>query len=218
MRRLGIGILGWLCGIALGIALLALNPVALTQPLPTRIAGSNDVLRWTPAVSRGFALTPRSLIGMNDAGSRAGFVDPGIAYARAEIAALSGPGPGAVPLLAVRLSALSRDNSLLRAQLGVVTHTHIVWPQQGSLFLTGSENLWRPLRDGLWSALRGQGFNPAGGPYPLPPMPGSHAVPVVIGATGSYTAARGTYLETLTPMSEFAGDLAVLREIALDTE
>lgn len=211
--RTAIGIVGFLLGIALALLVLLLNPVLLTQPRPVLPAGAVSVLGWEAPAAAGMPLTPMALLGMHEPPER--FAEPGIRHARVEVAAIAGEN-GAPPALLVRLSGLSRQNSLLGARLATVTQTSIIWPGRGSLFLAGSENLWVPLRAGFWSALRGRGFRPAADSYVLPPLAAVAAsAPPVIGATGAYASAQGSYRETLVPDGARPGDLAAKRSVEI---
>jgi hypothetical protein len=214
--RTVVGIAGFVLGVTLALLLLLLNPVVLTHPRPATPVGSVRSLGWGSTASGGMALRPLALLGMNAADGQ--FADPGIRHTRVEVAADSN-GSGAAPALVVRLTGLARGNSLLRAELGTVTHTNIVWPGRGSVFLSGSENFWAPLRAGFWSALRGQGFRPAADRYVLPPMPGAAgSAASVTGATGEYATARGNYRETFLPDSARPGDFAARRAVEFATE
>lgn len=216
--RTVVGVCGFVLGVTLALVLLLLNPVVLTHPRPAAPVGNVRSLGWGSAASGGMALRPLALLGMNAADEQ--FADPGIRHTRVEVAAdthLSGS--GAAPALVVRLTGLARGNSLLRAELGTVTHTNIVWPGRGSVFLSGSENFWAPLRAGFWSALRGQGFRPAADRYVLPPMPGiAGSAASVTGAMGEYATARGNYRETFVPDSARPGDFAARREVEFATD
>ena len=108
-------------------------------------------------------------------------------------------------------------SSLLRARLGVTTAWNIVWPGKGTVLLAGSENFWTPLRDGLWSAVRGRGFQPARARYPLPPVPGL-GPPVLVGGSGEFTGAHGAFREEFMPERERPGDLTGSRRLQLAIE
>jgi hypothetical protein len=218
MMRTIIGIAGFVLGVALALLLLFLNPVVLTYPRAVMPVGSTTSLSWDTAASAGMPLSPLGLLGVRD--GRGHFADPGIRYARVEIAALPDTdASGAAPALVVRLAGLAEGNSLLGARLGTVTQTNIVWPGRGSLFLAGSENLWAPLRAGFWSALRGKGFRPAGDGYVLAPLPGiPGGTPSVAGASGAYATVRGAYRESFTPDGARPGDFAVRRTLEFATE
>jgi hypothetical protein len=215
--RFAVGIIGLLCGVALGAALLLLNPVTLLQPSLPPLAGSVQSLTWENGRAHGMAMTARAVLGidMGDAATSA-FADPGIRYARVEVAALSGE-VGMGPALAVRFSAIARQNSLLRARFGMTTYTNIIWPGSGSLFLAGSENLWAPVRDRLWLAARGRGL-PPGAQYRLPPVPGATVGQTITGASGRYAGASGEYRESLEPLPERRGDLAGRRHLKISAE
>lgn len=209
---------GLLVGALLGTALLMVNPIALMQPRPVALAGAVHTLGWSGSDGfLGFELTPRGLLGAS--GGRAPareFTEPGIRHARVEAVLL--PGDGTLPpALGLRLSALSEANSLLKASLGISAHWNIVWPGRGSVLLSGSENYWAPLRDGLWSAVRGRGFQPGAVRYLLPPMPGADA-PAVVAGTGAFAASRGAFREELAPVAGNGGDFAGSRQLQLVLE
>lgn len=125
--------------------------------------------------------------------------------------------PGSPSVLGIRLSAIARENSLLQARLGVVTAWNVVWPGQGSILLAGSENFLAPLRDGLWSAVRGRGFQPRQAQYPLPPIYGLGR-PSLVGGTGEFSGATGGFREEMEAMRERPGDLTGLRELQIAVE
>ena len=210
--------LGLLIGVLLGVALLLLNPLSFSQGTPAGLSGAVRVLGWESGGGfRGFELTPGGLLGWESAvGRAAAFGDPGLRHARVEIAALTEDAGGA-QVLGVRLSAIGPQDALLQARLGVVTAWNLVWPGQGTVLLAGSENLWAPLRDGLWSAVRGRGFAPGDKRYALPPLPGSGA-PLLVAGTGPFAGVRGGFREDFTPVAARPGDLTGARQLNLATE
>lgn len=216
--RIVIALLGLVIGVVLGIALLMLNPLSLGQGTPAGLSGAVRVLAWESGGGfRGFELTPGGLIGLRStAGSAAAFTDPALRHARVEIVTLADDA-GGPPALGVRLSMVSAGNSLLQARLGVETAWNLIWPGQGSALLAGSENFWTPLRDGLWSAARGRGFQPQGSRYPLPPLPELGA-PALIAGTGSLAGAQGRFREDFVPVAARPGDLTGSRLLSLATQ
>jgi hypothetical protein len=214
MKRL-IGVVGFLAGLLLGGALLLLNPISLLQGQPVALAGAVRTFTWANSDFTGMPLTPGGLLGLADAGPR-GFGDPGIRHARAEVVVLI-EGPGDPPVLGVRFSGLPPQRELIRARLGVATAWNLLWPDRGSLQLAGSENLWGPLRDGAWSAVRGRGFTPGGSRYPLPPLPGA-GPPALIAGTGQFATVRGVFREEFSPAPEAPDDFTGLRQLHLAIE
>ncbi len=209
-------IAGLVIGVFLGVAILMLNPITLGSRTPPGLAGAIRTFSWQDGTGyQGFAMTPAGLLGARGATGLA-FKEAGIRYARAEIVSLTGEA-GTAPALAVRLSAIARPNSLLQARLGVVTAWTIIWPGQGSLQLAGSENFWAPIRDGLWSALRGRGFRPGQARYPLPPVPGLGPGAMISGS-GEFAAARVAFREEYSPLAGAPGDLVGLRQLHLAIE
>lgn len=218
MMKALIVIAGLVIGVFLGLALLMLNPITLAQGAAPGLSGAIRTVSWQSGGGyQGFALTPGGLVGAGTRGKDGSpFQDPGIRYARAEVVSLTGEA-GSQPALAVRLSAIARPNSLLQARLGVTTAWNIVWPGKGSVLLAGSENFWAPVRDGLWSALRGRGFQPGRARYPLPPVPGL-AAPAMISGTGEFAGTHVGFREEFSPIAESPGDLVGLRQLQLAIE
>ena len=216
--KIAVIVIGLVIGAFLGAGLLMLNPITLTQATPAGLEGAVQTLGWQSGGGfSGFDLTPSGLLGADDDRDPAlDFEEPGIRYARAEIVMLPGEA-GSPPALGVRLSAIARPNSLLRARLGIVTAWNIVWPDKGTMLLAGSENFWMPLRDGWWSAFRGRGFQPGQARYPLPPVPGL-GPPVLVGGSGQFAGAHGAFREEFTPVRNRPGDLVGLRQMQLAIE
>lgn len=210
-------IAGLLIGIFAGATVLLFNPITFMQGAPAGLSGAIRSFEWqSGAGHQGMVLTPAGLLGFGSDTSGAPFRDPGIRYARAEVVSLDDEGEG-TPALAVRLSALARSNSLLQARLGMATTWNVVWPGRGSVLLAGSENLWTPVRDGLWSALRGRGFHPGRARYPLPPVPG-FGPSLLIAGSGEFAAASGSFREEFAPVDDAPGDLVGLRRLHLAIE
>jgi hypothetical protein len=213
-----IALLGLVIGAFIGGALLMLNPIALTQPRPVALSGTVQTFGWQSGGGyRGMPLTPRGLLGATTArGAEAGFEDAGIRHARVEVVLLTAEA-GAVPALGVKLAATSRSNSLLGARLGTATAWNIVWPGRGSVLLSGSENFWAPLRDGLWSAVRGRGFQPGQASYTLTPLPGL-GPPAVAGGSGDFAGASGSFREEFSPAEGDPAEFTGLRQLHLALE
>jgi hypothetical protein len=205
-------------GVLLGVGLLSLNPIVWFHPPPVGLSGAVRTLGWESGGRfAGFPLTPGGLLGLSvpsDAGRVA--TERGVRLARAEAVLLTGDAelPAA---LGVRLSALAEENSLLRARFGIVTQWNIVWPGMGSVLLSGSENLWPPLRDGLWSALRGRGLRPTAVRYALSPLPGREAAGFALG-TGAFAEAAGAFREEFSPVDGSAGDFTGRRQLQFTLE
>jgi hypothetical protein len=104
----------------------------------------------------------------------------------------------------------------LRAQLGIVTDWNIVWAGEDSLLLAGSENLWAPFRDGLWSAVRGRGFR-LHDSYLLQSLPGM-GPPSVVGGSGTRAGASGVFRERYFPVEEMPGEFTGRRQLQLSLE
>jgi hypothetical protein len=205
-------VVGLITGAMLGFVLVALNPLSLVSAPPARGTPALG-LTYDPAGFRGFELTPLALVGVAAVGAGgAGFADPAIRYVSVAVAPVTNDANAAVGL-AVRMSSLARQNSLAGARLGLMTNMSVAWPDQGSFFLAGSENLWPIVRDCLWSLLRGRGFKPAQGPYALAPVPGGGTGQAVSGARGTMSGARGSYSETFESTADRDGGLAGKRRL-----
>jgi hypothetical protein len=118
--------------------------------------------------------------------------------------------------LGVRLSAISGANSILQARLGTEDHWNIVWPHQGTVFLSGSENFWSLVREALWSAVRGRGFRLSQQAYAISPLPGL-GVPVVAGATGELQGVHGRFREEYSAIAAEVPDFAGRRKLEIET-
>lgn len=210
MRILTI-VLGLLAGIAAGVAVLAVSPWryfeqprGLDGDLPTR-------LHVAGAVHRGSNAGPAALLGLDSAGT-AGFSDPVLRHARITVAILESEVPGA-PALAVKLSAASPENDLLRGRLSALSVWNIMWPGHGSLFLAGADDYLPELADSLRSAASGAGFKPMAERYLLSrPLPGGRFHGVV-GASGRLATLAGHYREWDKPQ---AGGTVIELEVRAD--
>ena len=87
----------------------------------------------------------------------------------------------------------------------------------GTLLLAGSENYWAPLRDGLWSAVRGRGFTPGAARYPLPPLPG-FGPPAIVRGTGAFEASKGGFREVFAPLPQAPAEFTGERQLHLALE
>jgi hypothetical protein len=202
---------GVLIGMVLGLALLLLNPVSLLRDAPDSLPDPVRTLVWDG--TRGFAgfpLGPGGFLGRASDGGDDAFEEAGIHHVRAGIVALADDA-GIPRALGVRLAAIASRNSLLQAQLGTVTGWNILWPGEGSVLLAGSEDYWPPLRDGMWYAARGRGFQLRES-YLLRPLPGTRP-PTLISGSGPFAAASGAYRERFFPVAERPGDFSGKRQL-----
>jgi hypothetical protein len=213
--RVFVAAAGLLIGAFLGGALLMLNPVTFLQREPGPLPEPVQTLGWQAGGGHsGMPLTPGGLLG-DVPGDGPGFEDPGIRHARIEVVPLTDE-TGAPVALGVRLAALSRVNALTAGRLGLVTAWNVVWPGRGTLALAGSENFWQPLRDALWSAVRGRGMRPGRPRYLLPALPGG--APLVVGGTGEFAGASGTFREEFAPAEARPDEFTGLRQLQLSLE
>ena len=148
-------------------------------------------------LGRGIPESPAALLGLAAPEGRS-FSDAGLRHARFSVARLDSAEGGA-SALAVKLSALSPDNSLLAGRLTMDSSWSVVWPGHGSLFLSGRDD-YRPLAaDVAWNALRGQGLNLSVQPHEL------SMDARLLGAGGRLQDVEGNYREYLSPVA--AGEL-----------
>lgn len=215
MKRWFIVLPGLLLGLAIGVGLLMVNPLSLSQAAPAGLSGAVRVLDWRSGGGfRGMPMTPGGLLGWSRGAD--GFADPALRHARVEVVVLDDDASGE-KVLGVRMSAAAAQGSLLRARLGVTTAWNLVWPGRGSVMLAGSENAWPMLRDGLWALARGRGFRPGREHYPLPPLPGAGA-PALVSGSGAFEGLRGSFREDYRPIASMPGDLIGSRQLSLATE
>jgi hypothetical protein len=214
MTRSAVAAAGFVIGVIVGVALVLLNPVAMFRPAAGGLPEPVRTLGWDSTGGfAGLPLTPGGLLGWRD--DTEAFAEPGIRFARAEVVALRDP-DGVPRALGVRLSAVARQNSLLKAQVGIVTDWNVLWPGDGSVLMSGSEDFWKPLRDGSWYAARGRGFRLRDS-YVLEPLPGL-GMPAVVSGSGPYARANGRYRERFIPVESRPGDFAGRRELQIALE
>ena len=80
-------------------------------------------------------------------------------------------GDGRPAALAVKVSTLTEQNSLWRAQLGTLDYWNIFWPGEGSVFASGYSNYWPLMQDGFLAMF------PGGGEASEPGLSAIHACP-----------------------------------------
>ncbi|MCC5794743.1 MAG: hypothetical protein JJT85_08410 [Chromatiales bacterium] len=148
---------GLLTGLVIAVVALLLNPVphrGLLQPL-----SGDDVLtlRYQQVNSRGFDPSLPAFLGRPPyPEDRMPLPDPALRHLRTTMLVLTGREDGRLGL-AVRTSALARDNSLLQGRLATEEHWLLGWPGEPGMVATASSNHWFMLRDELWSRLHGSG-------------------------------------------------------------
>lgn len=193
--RLLVATLGFLLGVAAGIALLLANPLAWKSGLPPLATDGQPARAWRWEQFRGLERGPADLLGLRPAAVPA---DPALAHLRVGIVVL--PAGGGVPAaLAVKASVLSDANSLWRARLGTNDYWNIFWPGEGSAFATGYSNYWLLLRDGLIDVLRSRDGPARPDPYAVSARSPDGGLPRVTGASGRYAGFTGDLREFLYP-------------------
>jgi hypothetical protein len=105
-------------------------------------------------------------------------------------------GDGRPAALAVKVSTLSEQNSLWRAQLGTLDYWNIFWPGEGSVFASGYSNYWPLVQDRFGAMLSGSDED-GGSNYPLSASPPTGQLTGVNGASGRYAGFIGEIREML---------------------
>ena len=186
-----------LFGLALGM--LAGTAMVLFNPLTTRgqlgpVAGNlvpDKAYRMDDY--RGMSPDLRSLFrGAARTGDRA-LSAPALAKLRIGIVVLPA-GDGRPAALAVKVSTLSEQNSLWRAQLGTLDYWNIFWPGEGSVFASGYSNYWPLVQDRFLAMFSGDDAETS---HALSALPPAGHLTGVNGATGRYAGFIGEIREGL---------------------
>ena len=197
--RLLAGLLGLLLGIVAGACLVLANPLAWLQgglpPLSAEIAPVK-AYRWEDF--RGIEAGAPGLLGLDRPAGGVTLRDPALRHVRVGILVLPA-GEGTPAALAVRMSAVAEENSLVRAQLGTHDYWNIFWPGEGSVFASGYSNFWGLIRHSIFAS--DGDVDPES---PLAAFPVSAASPPgfstgVIGAAGRYARFTGEVRELVFP-------------------
>lgn len=215
--RVLVAIVGLLAGLSSGVTLLLLNPLSmLDRPAPLDAEG---VLTkpFSAPIHRGLSVNVWSMLGLGDDDPDMVLDGAAIRHARIGVAILESgdPGPAA---LAVKLSAYSDRNDLLRGRLGMSTCWNIIWPGRGSIFLVGQENHWPMLSEAALAALRGDGFLLGSEEYLLTTRWSSSDYQGAIGASGIYEKSAGQFREFARPVDEKLENPDGLLAIAIRSE
>ena len=192
-----IGILGLLLGIVAGAALLLFNPLMVRGPLAPLKANLVPDKSYRMDDYRGMNPDLNSLL---RGGARSGgnaLAAPALANLRIAIIVLPA-GDGRPAALAVKVSTLAEQNSLWRAQLGMLDYWNIFWPGEGSVFASGYSNYWPLMQDGFLAMVPGSGKE-SGSAYPLSTPPPAGLLTGVSGAAGRYAGFIGEIRESLLP-------------------
>jgi hypothetical protein len=192
----------WLIGfLGLALGLLAGTAVVLFNPLTARGQPRSMQANLVPDKSyrmddyRGMSPDLRSLLrGADRAGERV-LAAPALEKLRIGIIILPA-GDGRPAALAVKVSTLSEQNSLWRAQLGTLDYWNIFWPAEGSVFASGYSNYWPLVQDRFRALFSGSDGNAAAS-YPLSALPPAGQLTGVNGATGRYAGFIGEIRESL---------------------
>lgn len=191
--RFLVGLLGFVIGIGLAVAVLLARPAQLLQPAAA--FDNSDAIRmsFAQALQRGVSDGPLTGLGIG-ADLAGGLGDPSLDHLRFDLVVLDGGDDGG-QALAVKLTALGRENDLLAGRLTTQSAWNLVWPGQGSLFLVGSDDQWPLLSESLAGGAQGAGFDLAPGEYPLHGTGQPGLRQEVVGASGRLSNAAGQYRE-----------------------
>ncbi len=202
MIRFLLGATGLLAGMATALVAVLFNPLAAPVAMRSPEFGPNLVKQYESPGFRGLDLGPVSFLGQQGS---TGFEEPGIEDVRVMMMVLEADDSSG-KALAIKLSALSADNSILQGQLGLHSHWNIVWPGQGSYLLTGQENYWPLIRDELVASYR-----PPRDRYVVT----SAGEGLLAGGAGRFTGVSGAYAETVIDENAGPGRLHGLLEMSV---
>ncbi len=210
--RTVLGIISFFTGAMTGVVFVLVNPIGLSDGIKPFGSESLLVTRFDSTGYRGMDISPLSLMGIGNPGSRHGLQDSANRYARVSTVVLESD-DGEPAAFAVKLSALGKQNNLLSGRLDMTTNWNLFWPGQGSIFLAGTENYWTLVSDGTVSGLKGEGFQIKPETYGLSARHHSGTVPRVIGASGLYKDTEGRFRESADPVSRSMAQLSGFLEI-----
>lgn len=194
-KRWPIALAGLLLGLLAGTAIVLFNPLTTGSQLaplqPNLVPGKS----YRMDDYRGMAPDLASLFRGTDRAAENALATPALANLRIGIIVLPA-GDGRPAALAVKISTLSEQNSLWRAQLGTFDYWNIFWPGEGSVFASGYSNYWPLLQDRFVHLLPGLKAEDAP-VYPLSALPPAGHLTGVDGAAGRHAGFIGEIRESL---------------------
>lgn len=196
--RILTGVIGLVLGFLVGALLLVANPLSLVgqlSPLPREVAPPKA---YRLEDFRGMGTGVKDLLGRGDRDSDVALKDSALVHLRIGTLVLPA-GDGVPAALAVKVSAVSPQNSLWRARLGTLDYWNIAWPGEGSVFASGYSNFWALSRDLMLAGVRGAGADALADRYELSALPPVNADVGVVGATGRFAGVTGSIREVLAP-------------------
>ncbi len=215
--RVIVAIVGLLAGLFSGVTILLLNPLNVLDRPPPLEAEGILTKPFSATIHRGLDMNVWSMLGLGDDDRDMVLNDAAIRHARIGVAILPADDTGPAAL-AVKLSAYSDRNDLLRARLGMSTCWNIIWPGRGSIFLVGQENHWPMLSEAALAALRGDGFLLRSEEYLLTTRWSSSDYQGAIGASGIYEKSAGQFREFARPVDGQLDNPDGLLAIAIRSE
>jgi len=152
--RFLIALTGFVVGMAAAAAAILFNPLLRTADERPSEFAANLVKEYDASGFAGIDLGPRAFLwDGKHTGRTLKPSGPGIRNTQVAIMVLDrDDATGAA--LAVRLSSLDANNSILQGRLNLNSHWNIVWPGQGGYILSSQENHWSLIRDELVSIYR----------------------------------------------------------------
>jgi hypothetical protein len=192
----------WLTGFfGLALGMLAGTAIVLFNPLTTHEQPGSVHGNLVPDKSyrmddyRGMSPDLRSLFRGADRSGEQALSAPALARLRIGVVILPA-GDGRPAALAVKVSTLSEQNSLWRAQLGTLDYWNIFWPGEGSVFASGYSNYWPLLQNRFVAMFAGIDENADAG-LVLSASPPAGQLVGVSGASGRYAGFIGEIRESL---------------------
>jgi hypothetical protein len=194
-KRWPIALAGLLPGMLAGTAFVLFNPLTTgDRPAPLQANLVPDK-SYRMDDYRGMSPDLASLFRGADRATENALATPALANLRIGIVVLPA-GDGRPAALAVKISTLSEQNSLWRAQLGTFDYWNIFWPGEGSVFASGYSNYWPLLQDRFLNLL--PGIDGEAAPvYPLSAQSPAGHLAGVNGAAGRYAGFIGEIRESL---------------------
>lgn len=197
--RILVAVIGLVAGMLAGVLLLLMNPLMMLDR-PSELDEDDILMKSFGApIHRGMNVALWSMLGLADDDPDAVLASAAIRYARIDVAVLDSDEAGS-GALAVKLSAYSEQNELLRGRLGMSSCWNIIWPGRGSVFLVGQENYWPMLSEAALSALQGDDSVLDADQYLLTTRWSLSDYQGAIGASGIYEESAGQFREFALPV------------------
>ena len=192
MRRL-VGIIGFLCGIGVGLFVLLNNPLS---PPAFSVDETSDTYQWRALEFFGISFTPAELLGISSGSTNRSLGAKEVKLASASIVLLLDES-GQPAALATRLTAINKSPDMFTEQVGVDTYTNIFWANAGSILMHGYENRWPLVRTNMLAALGNSGEVIANNSFAVSAVPPDEELTGIVGGSGLFSGIGGRYSETI---------------------